>query len=188
MFRLNRKEEYSRILVKAANKDLKEVNEYMESKWKEVFPNRIYFGEYMDDEMAESTLINKNILILFGFLGAIAALLSASGLFAMVSLNIIKRTKEIGVRKVLGASISNIAKKLNQQFAIILLLAALGGSLLSYFLLDILMGSIWEFYKKADLFTFVSGTLLIFGISFITVGFRIYKAASMNPVNTLRSE
>ncbi|MEO1099983.1 MAG: FtsX-like permease family protein, partial [Bacteroidota bacterium] len=78
--------------------------------------------------------------------------LSASGLFAMVSLNIIKRTKEIGVRKVLGASISNIAKKLNQQFAIILLLAALGGSLLSYFLLDILMGSIWEFYKKADLF------------------------------------
>ncbi|MEM9389677.1 MAG: FtsX-like permease family protein [Bacteroidota bacterium] len=188
MFRLNRKEEYSRILVKAANKDLREVNEYMERKWKEVFPNRIYFGEYMDEEMAGSTLVNKNILILFGFLGVIAALLSASGLFAMVSLNIIKRTKEIGVRKVLGASIGNIAKKLNQQFAVILLLASLGGSILSYFLLDILMGSIWEFYKKADLLTFVSGTLLIFGISLITVGFRIYKAASMNPVNTLRSE
>ncbi|MEM6522949.1 MAG: FtsX-like permease family protein [Bacteroidota bacterium] len=188
MFRLNRKEEYSRILVKAANKDLKEVNEYMESRWKEVFPNRIYFGEYMNEEVAESTLVNKNILILFTFLGVIATLLSASGLFSMVSLNIIKRTKEIGVRKVLGASISNIAKKLNQQFAIILLLAAIGGSTLSYFVLDLLMGSIWEYYKKADLLTFISGTALIFGISLITVGFRIHKAASMNPVNTLRSE
>ncbi|MEM7107657.1 MAG: FtsX-like permease family protein [Bacteroidota bacterium] len=188
MFRLNRKAEYSRILVKAANQDLKQVNEYMESKWKQVFPNRIYFGEYMDAEMAESTLINKNILILFGFLGIMATLLSASGLFSMVSLNIIKRTKEIGVRKVLGASISNIAQKLNQQFAFILLLAAIGGSAISYFLLDILMGSIWEFYKKADLITFLSGTLMIFSIASVTVGFRIYAAASMNPVNTLRSE
>lgn len=188
MFRLNKKEEYSRILVKAANKDLKEVNEFMEEKWKIVFPDRIYFGRYMNENMAEATLVNKNILILFAFLGTIAALLSASGLYAMVSLNIIKRTKEIGVRKVLGASISNIAKKLNQQFAIILLLAAVGGSLLSYFTLDALMGSIWEYYKQADLITFISGTGLIFTISILTVGFRIYGAASMNPVSTLRSE
>ncbi len=188
MFRLNKKEDYSRILVKAANKDLKEVNEYMESKWKEVFPNRIYFGEYMDANLAESTLVNNNILILFGFLGIIATLLSASGLFAMVSLNIIKRTKEIGVRKVLGASITNIAKKLNQQFALILLLAAIGGSLVSYFTLDLLMGSIWEYYQKANLLTFISGTLLVFTISLITVGLRIYNAASINPVLTLRAE
>lgn len=188
MFRLNKKEEYSRILVKGANKDLKEINEFMESKWKMLFPDKIYFGRYMDEQMAETSLINKNILTLFIFLGAIAALLSASGLFSMVSLNIIKRTKEIGIRKVLGASIGNIAKKLNQQFVLILLLSAIGGSAFSYIVLDALMGSIWEYYKQADVITFVTGSLLIFMICIVTVGYKIYKAASMNPVNTLRSE
>ncbi len=188
MFRLNNKENYSRILVKGANKDLKEINEFMAAKWKTVFPDRIYFGRYMDSSMAEATLINQNILILHSFLGIIAILLSASGLYSMVSLNIIKRTKEIGVRKVLGASIGNIAKTLNQQFAIIIVLAAIGGSIMSYYGLDLLMGSIWEYYKKADAITFLSGTALIFAVSIITVGFRIYSAATMNPVSTLKTE
>ena len=188
MFRLNKKEKYTRILVKAPNKNLKEVNEFMEQKWKEVFPNKIYQGRYMDEEMAEATLVNVNILKLFAFLGVIALVLSASGLFTMVSLNIIKRMKEIGVRKVLGASIANIARNLNHQFAIILLLAALGGSAAGYFLVDMLMSSIWEYYMDPNLLTFVTGSLLVLVISVLTVSFKIYNAASMNPVSTLRTE
>lgn len=188
MFRLNKTGEYTRILVKAPNKSLKEVNEFMEQKWKEVFPNKIYRGRYMDEEMAESTLVNANILKLFSFLGIIAMMLSASGLYTMVSLNIIKRMKEIGVRKVLGASIANIARHLNRQFAFILLLAAVGGSLAGYFLIDMLMGSIWEYYMDPNLLTFLAGSLLVFIISAITVSFKIYNAASMNPVSTLRTE
>ena len=188
MFRLNRKEEYTRILVKGQNKDLREIDKFMEAEWKQIFPNRIYFSEFMDEEMAEATLVNKNIVKLFVFLGLVATLLSASGLFTMVSLNIIKRMKEIGVRKVLGASIGNIAKKLNTQFAIILVLAAILASVATYFLLDMLMGSIWEYYQNANLITFLSGTLLIFLVASMTVGYKVYSAAATNPVSTLRDE
>jgi len=188
MFRLNKKEEYTRLLVKARNQDLKKVNEFMEAEWKQIFPNRIYFSDFMYEAMAEATEVNQNILKLFVFLGLVATLLSATGLYTMVSLNIIKRMKEIGVRKVLGASVANIAKKLNTQFVLILVIAAAFASVASYYLLDALMGSIWEYYQNANVVTFITGTLLIFLVAAVTVGYKVYSAASMNPVNTLRDE
>ncbi|MBL6449544.1 ABC transporter permease [Fulvivirga sp. 29W222] len=188
MLRLNKPEEYSRILVKADANKLVAVNEFMESKWREVFPNRLYNGRYMDEELKEAATVNNNILKLFIFLGIIATLLSASGLFTMVSLNIIKRMKEIGVRKVLGASVGNIAKKLNKQFIIILVIASFLGSLTSYYMVDSLMASIWTYYTGAGMITFLAGIALITIVSALTVGFKVYNAASMSPAHTLRDE
>lgn len=188
MFRMSGKEGYARLLVKAKNKDLRKVDKFIEAEWKKIFPNRIYFSDFMDEAMAEATLVNKNIVKLFTFLGVIATLLSASGLYTMVSLNIIKRMKEIGVRKVLGASIQNIVKKLNTQFAIILLIAAVAASIISYLLLDLMMDSIWDYYQKANAITFLVGTLIVFVVAAITIGYKVYSAAAMNPVNTLRDE
>lgn len=188
MFRLNRKEDYSRLLVKAKNKDLRKIDKFMEAEWKKIFPNKIYFSDFMDDAMAEATLINKNIMKLFVFLGLMATLLSASGLYTMVSLNIIKRMKEIGVRKVLGASVANIAQKLNAQFGLIMVIAAIHASAASYYLLDALMGSIWDYYQQANFITFISGTVVMFVVAIVTVGYKVFTAASSNPVNTLRDE
>ncbi|UII30244.1 ABC transporter permease [Fulvivirga ulvae] len=188
MLRLNKPEEYTRILVKADAGNLVAVNEFMEAKWREIFPNRLYNGRYMDEEIKEAATVNNNILKLFIFLGIIATLLSASGLFTMVSLNIIKRMKEIGVRKVLGASVTNIAKNLNKQFLIILLIASVLGSAAGYYMVDSLMASIWAYYTGAGLITFLAGIVLISVVSALTVGFKIYNAASMSPALTLRDE
>lgn len=186
MFRLNNPDEYSRILVKANNKDLIVVNEYMEGKWKQVFPNRIYNSRYMNEEFAEAAMVNDNILELFIFLGVVAMLLSASGLFSMVSLNIIKKMKEIGVRKVLGASTVNIARNVNKQFIIILTIAAITGSVMSYFFIDSLMDSIWDFYTQANVLTFLVGIIVMVIVSILVVGYKIFSAATMSPVKTLR--
>lgn len=188
MLKLNKPEEYSRILVKADANKLIAVNEFMEEKWREVFPNRLYNGRFIDEDLKEAATVNNNILKLFIFLGIIATLLSASGLYSMVSLNIIKRMKEIGVRKVLGASIGNIARNLNKQFVAILIFAAVLGSVASYYMVDSLMASIWTYYTGANILTFLAGVIIITVISSLTVGFKIYSAASMSPVNTLRDE
>lgn len=188
MLRLNKPQEYSRILVKADADKLTSVNDFMEAKWREIFPNKLYEGRFMDEELKEASTVNNNILKLFIFLGIVATLLSASGLYTLVSLNIIKRMKEIGVRKVLGASIGNIAGHVNKQFIIILGIAAILGSALGYFMVDSLMSSIWEFYTGADIITFIAGVALITIVSIFTVGFKIYSAASMSPVSTLRDE
>jgi ABC-type antimicrobial peptide transport system permease subunit len=188
MIRYVPQDEYRFLLVSTAAADVVEANAVMEKKWKEVFPNRQYVGHYMDEEMAESAQINNNIVKMFAFLGIVAMMLSATGLFTLVSLNIIKRTKEIGVRKVLGASVGNIARVINTEFVIILLLASVFGMWAGAALSEMLMASIWKYYQPATVFSFVVSTSIMFSISMVTIGYKIYSTATMNPVKTLRDE
>jgi ABC-type antimicrobial peptide transport system permease subunit len=160
----------------------------MEAEWKQVFPNRLYNGRYLNEGLAEATTVNNNIVKMFAFLGIVALVLSATGLFTLVSLNIIKKMKEIGVRKVLGASISNITRIINTEFVIILLISSVIGSGLGYLAVDMLMGSIWKYYQSTTSLTFAVSVFLMFIISAIAIGYKVFSAASMNPVNTLRDE
>ena len=125
---------------------------------------------------------------MFAFMGVIALILSVTGLFTLVSLNIIKRMKEIGVRKVLGASVANITRIINTEFMIILVISSILGTALSYVAVDKLMSGIWKYYQSATTFTFCVSVFLMFAISAVAVAYKVYAAASMNPVKTLRDE
>ena len=125
---------------------------------------------------------------MFGFMGIITMLLSATGLFTLLSLNIIKRMKEIGLRKVLGASVANIARIVNTEFVIILALASILGSWAGYMQSDMIMGSIWRYYQSPNSITFVISIILLFVISFLAIGYKVFKAATMNPVESLKDE
>jgi ABC-type antimicrobial peptide transport system permease subunit len=176
------------VIVSAPAAKINDINKFMESEWKTIFPNRLYNGWHIDAPMAEATTVNNNIVKIFGFMGLIALILSATGLFTLVSLNIIKKMKEIGVRKVLGASIANITRIINTEFIIILIISAGLGSLLSFFAVPALMGSIWKYYQTATGLTFAISVLTMFLISAIAIGYKVFSAASINPVNTLRDE
>lgn len=181
-------ERYSQIVVSAAANDTPEIHQFMEAKWKELFPYRLYNGSMLAVEAQEWDDVNKNILTMYAFLGIVAMLLSATGLFSLVSLNIIRRMKEIGVRKVLGASVANITRIVNAGFFMILLIASAFGSAIGFFATDALMGSIWTYYQPSTLLTFVGGISIMFVISILAVGYKVLSAASMNPVDTLRDE
>ena len=188
MIRFTPQKNYEHFIVNAKAENIVAVNKFMEKKWKEIFPNRPYNARYMDENLVEANTVNINIVKMFVFLGMVAMMLSATGLFTLVSLNIIKRMKEIGVRKVLGASIGNIARIVNTQFVIILLIASVLGCVLGSFLSGALMSSIWNVYQSATIDTFAWSVIILFSISILTIGFKIYNTAKMNPVNTLRDE
>jgi ABC-type antimicrobial peptide transport system permease subunit len=181
-------EKYSQIVVNTSASNVAEINKYMEAKWKEIFPNRLYNGYMLSDNTNEVDEINRNIVTMYAFLGIIALMLSATGLFTLVSLNIIRRTKEIGVRKVLGASVANITRIINTEFFVILLLASVIGSIASYFAVDLLMGSIWNYYLSTTTLTFIVSISIMFVVAASVVGYKVFSAASMNPVSTLRDE
>jgi putative ABC transport system permease protein len=189
MIRYIAPESYSQLVISATPGNVKEVDEYMEAKWKGLFPYRVYNGrKFMSMGFEEVLNVNKNILVMFAFLGVIAMLLSATGLFTLVSLNIIRRMKEIGVRKVLGASVSNITRIINTEFFVILIIASIIGCGLSYVSVNSLMGSIWKYYQASNAVTFIVAVVIMFVISIGVVGYKIFSAASMNPVNTLKEE
>ncbi|HMG92637.1 MAG TPA: ABC transporter permease [Chryseolinea sp.] len=188
MLRYGPKDAVTHILVKASTSNLISVNQFMEQSWKEVFPNRIYVGRYMDEEMVEANTVNNNIVVMFVFLGAVALMLSTTGLFTMVSLNIIKKMKEIGVRKVLGASVGNISKVINKEFAIILILACVLGSVLGWWMSGMLMSSIWDYYRKATVITLLMSSFILFAVCVLSIGYKVYSTARINPANVLRDE
>jgi len=188
LLRYTLEDNYRFISVKADVENLIDVHDYMEAKWKEVFPDELPTISYMDMSKAETALINTNIRTIFVFLGIVALFLSSIGLFSLVSLNIIKRTKEIGVRKVLGASIPRIVNHISKEFVVILAISSILGSVAGYYLSDMLMGSIWVYYIAVGLSPFVFSILILFIISAITVGGKIIRAASLNPAYTLRDE
>ncbi|GHM99822.1 ABC transporter permease [Cytophagales bacterium WSM2-2] len=188
MFRYGRKNNVNHILVKAPADKLVEINKYMEAKWKEIFPNKLYNGRFMNAEMVEADTVNGNLVIMFVFLGIVALVLSATGLFTLVSLNIIKKMKEIGVRKVLGASTGNITRVINLEFVIILTVACLLGGPMGWYLSSALMDSIWDYYQSATIMSMIISAAILFIASALSIGYKVYTTTKLNPANVLRDE
>lgn len=188
IIRYCRPEDYTHFIVSAPSNKLADVNTFMQAKWKEVFPNRLYNGRMLTSSIDEVEEVNNNIVKMFGFIGTVCILLSLSGLFSMVSLNIIKRTKEIGVRKVLGASVANITRIISSEFVLIMIIACTLGAFGSIKLINLLMNSIWDYYQPVTITAVISSVLLLFLMGALTVGLKMRQAATTNPVDTLRDE
>jgi len=188
MFRYAPKDNVNHIIVQANTDKLISVNQFMEAKWKILFPDKIYDGNYMNEQMVEADTVNKNLVKMFAFLGIVALMLSVTGLFTLVSLNIIRKMKEIGVRKVLGASTWNITSVVNREFVIILLIACVGGGAMGWWLSGLLMGSIWDYYQQVSIVSMFISAIILLTASIISIGYKLYKTTRLNPANVLRVE
>jgi ABC-type antimicrobial peptide transport system permease subunit len=181
-------EKYNQIVVSADPDDVATVSADMKNKWSSLFPSRLYSGKMLITGIQEVTDVNRSIMLVYAFLAVITTLLSATRLYTLVSLNIIRRMKEIGVRKVLGASVYHIYRIVNMEFLIILIIAFVLGSWASYNLTQVVMSSIWKYYQGANGFSFVIGIAAMLMVSILTIGYKVFTVATMNPVKTLRDE
>ncbi|MEO7992135.1 MAG: FtsX-like permease family protein [Chryseolinea sp.] len=179
---------YSQIVISTKAENVSSVNKFMNEEWNKIFPNRLYNGRMLVVDLQRVNEVNTNIAYMYTFLGVIAMVLSVTGLFTLVSLNIIKRMKEIGMRKILGASVSNITRIINTEFVIILLVASMLGSWASHTMTNLIMGSIWKYYQGVNTLTFVISIGLLLIVSFFTIGYKVISVARMNPVSTLKDE
>lgn len=188
MLRYVAPEQYTQIVVSTSAEKISVIDDLMKAEWKKISLNTLYNGKYTDGNMWVSEMINNNAVRIFSFLGLMAVLMSATALFALVSLNILKKMKEIGVRKVLGAPAANIARVINQEFIIILSVASLLGGAAGYVMTDKLMDAVWEYYLRVELPALAAAILSLFGVAVITVGYKTLTTVFMNPVHTLRDE
>lgn len=186
-FRLADKKKMNFLIAKGSGNP-KDMYKKLESKWYEVAPNQPFNADYQDEMLKQTRLVNENIMVMFRFLGLLAMVLSCIGLYTLVSLNVIKRIKEIGVRKVLGASIKQIIVMVSRQFFWLLLLSAMLGAALSYFAVDGLMASIFSIYKASSVLTVLLPFLFLILVSLSVASFRIFLTAVQNPIKSLRYE
>jgi putative ABC transport system permease protein len=156
--------------------------------WKRLFPNKPFDGYYQEQSAMEAKYVNTGILKNFGLLGIFALILSTTGLYSMVSLNINKRIKEIGIRKVMGASLLQIIHLLNREFLIILTIAGIVGSILGYYFMDAFLTDVFDYRTPLGPGIYIITIGLIFLTAFLTSGQKIIKAARTNPAHSLRYE
>ena len=113
------------LAVRANPEDLPDVLEYLNLKWKRTSTNYIFGGMLQEDTMQEGKDINGSIMKVNIFLAITATLLSLIGMYNMVSLDIIRRTKEMGIRKIQGAPVPLIMFLVSKKFLIVLIIASL---------------------------------------------------------------
>ena len=182
--------EYRMMLVRAtSSQSLTMLQDQIESIWEEEFPNRPFESRLQEDmTLGGLRETNANLKKIFIFLTILGGLLSAAGIFALASLNVEKRTKEIGIRKALGASIQHIVTILSKEFSLILLSAAVVGAIGGYFLATLLLDEIYSYHIIVGLVPLLVGGLTLVIVGLLTTGSTVFAAAKANPVKSLRDE
>ncbi len=189
MFRLKDNQDLSMLIAKVPADQLGPTIDYLEDTWSELIPNRptnVFTHEV--SILGEAKDVNSSILTMFLFLAVIAVILSAVGLFTLVSINIQSRTKEIGIRKVLGASIVRIATLINRPFIIIVGISSLVAAGSGIVLAGGLMGTIWTYHVTPNIISGLIPVLVIMIVTLLSISGKVVKAAQKNPVDSLRYE
>jgi ABC-type antimicrobial peptide transport system permease subunit len=188
MLRLSSNEQYNNLVVRAEPKDLPGVLDYLSIKWKNQATNFIFGGMYQEDTMQQEKTINNSILKVNVFLAITATLLSLIGMYNLVSLDIIRRTKEMGIRKIQGASVPLIMYMVSKRFLIVLVIASLIGCAGGYYMSNILLSSLWVNFVQIKTGILILSASIMFVATIITIIFIIGRAALRNPVDSLRYE
>ena len=114
--------------------------------------------------------------------------MSVSGLYALVSLNLQRRTKELGIRKILGASTVTIAYEAGKLLIIVLVISFMVGSIFGSFMVNKMMDGVWEYYVATDFRVIAFAFLSIFSIALIAVATQLVNVIVSNPSESLRHD
>jgi ABC-type antimicrobial peptide transport system permease subunit len=189
IYTLARPEQYQILVVRAEASTLSQTQQYVQDQWKKLFPGKPLRTDLQNDIVyLEANTYNRNLSKIFFFMTVLGCLLSVSGLYSLASLNIHRRTKEIGVRKVLGASIISILKLINLEFVLILFISAVLGGIGGYLLTNGLLSDLYAQHIDVNIVTVICGGAFVFLIGLFATSVTIWRAANANPVKALASD
>jgi len=176
------------VYVKVSSPDkISSAAEYMKKQWNILVPNQPLEYETLENAFQDMNSGDRTAQ-LTGALGAMAIFLSCLGLFGLSSYAIERRIKEIGIRKVLGASVSGIVKMLVKDFMKLVIIANIIAIPIAYFFMNWLIHFIYSYPTNIGAGVFILCTILSLLVAFLTVSFLTIKSALLNPAESLRYE
>jgi putative ABC transport system permease protein len=173
--------------IKIKSEDIDESLAHIEQAWKKVNPGTTFEYNFLDEQFANLYRNEQAFASMFTHFTSLAIIIAGLGLFALSAFTAEQRKKEIGIRKVLGASNSNILYKLSSEFVQLILLAFVVASAVAYFVMEKWLED-FEYSIKIGAGIFILAGIASVAIALLTVSFQALKAAFSNPVDSLRSE
>ena len=167
--------------------NVRETLAFVEKTWKETFPDGVYRYAFLDESLARNYLVEDFAFGAFGIFATLAIFIGCLGLYGLVSFMAEQRTKEIGIRKVLGAGVSHIVLLFTGEFVRLIAVAFGLAAPLAWYGMN---GWLRDFAYRIHIGAGVFGTAIAvtLAIAALTVGYRAVRAATANPVKSLRTE
>jgi putative ABC transport system permease protein len=188
MFMFNQKDwGFGTVSVKVNGARAPESVAFVQSVWKDIFPDHPFEYQFLDEHFKDVYRTDSQITQMVGILTFLAILISCLGLFGLASYSAERRIKEIGVRKVLGASITSIVSLLSRHFIALVLIANAIAWPLAWFTVHKWMED-YAYRVPMSWWVFALAGLVALGIALLTVSLLAMRAARANPVQSLRSE
>lgn len=159
----------------------------IETAFKKANPSSPFSASFIDEEYNRKFANEKRVGTLALFFAAIAVTISCMGLFGLIAFVAERRTKEIGIRKVMGASVASLWQMLSREFMILVFISCLISMPLAYYYLGTWLQA-YEYRTTMPWWIFATAVIGSLTITLVTVSFRAIRAATLNPVKTLRSE
>lgn len=177
----------SQAAVKIETKNLKNTVADIQSLWESTYPEYAYNGYFLDENIAKFYQQENQLAMVYKIFAIIAIFISCLGLYGLVSFMAVQRTKEVGVRKVLGASVFSIVFLFSKEFMILIAISfVIAMPAAWYMMTEWLQNFAYRIPLTGGVF--VLAIVASTGIAWITVGYKAIKAALVNPVRSLRSE
>lgn len=182
-----RREFYQEASIKINAPDIKDAMAHIEKVWSTAFPEFVYSYEFLDDRIASFYEEEQKMAQLFRVFSGIAIFIGCIGLLGLISFMAAQRTKEIGVRKVLGATATNILVLFGREFALLIVIAFTCAAPIAYWTMRNWLDN-FAYRIDIGLGAFVLTIAVTLLIAAISVGYRAIRAALANPVESLRYE
>ncbi len=178
---------YGRLSMKISGHNVQSSVAYIKNTWQHYLPNTPFDFTFLDQRFDQLYRSEQQQSTLFTIFACIAIFIACLGLFGLSAFTISQRIKEIGVRKVLGASVPQIVSELSKDFMLLVLVAAVPGLTFAWYFMNKWLMS---FASRIDISWWILATsgIVALIIAFATISIQTVKAANANPVNSLRSE
>jgi ABC-type antimicrobial peptide transport system permease subunit len=183
----NRIRGYDCLSVKLTSAGFQPAIKKIQEKWEQAYPDHIFSYEFLDQQIKEFYDSQRRMSVLLTIFTGLAIFIGCLGLLGLVTFMVSQKTKEIGVRKVLGASVESILLKFSREFVILIVIGFALAAPLSWWVTRLYLD---QFAYKIELgpSVFLMGIGASLLIALITVSYKSIKAATVNPVESLRYE
>ncbi len=178
---------FNSMSVKISGGQTSQALDFIKSNWKSTFPDLPFEYQFLDDHFKEVYQVDDQVSKIVGILAGLIIIISCLGLFGLASYSAEKRVKEIGIRKVLGASVQSVTILLSRHFLMLVLIANFIAWPIAWLSMNYWLNG-FAFHIHIQWWIFVLAGILSILIAFVTIGFQSIKAAVANPVKSLRSE
>ncbi len=178
---------YGEVSVRINGAKAQDAINHISSSWKKVNPDQPFEYRFLDEHFAEMYTADRAISKVVGILAGLAILISCLGLFGLASYSAERRVKEIGIRKVLGASVQNITAMLSKDFMKLVIISNLIAWPLAWIGVSRWLQD-FAYRVPVSLWIFIAAAGIALAIALFTVSFQAIKAAIANPVKSLRTE